>query len=120
MVWSLGTSLTHSPLSSSGILPSNECVAWAREVWQLLRSVGLAAEVIRVTHALLGRYFHTPDGVCFAETGFHVTVKVNNLLIDTLTGPEGKPQHEYYTLWQDIEPHELIFTPMEITNAPTD
>jgi hypothetical protein len=99
---------------------SKECVACAREVWQLLRSVGLAAEVIRVTHALLGQYFHTQDGVCFAETGFHVTVRVNDLLVDALTGPEGKPQHEYYTLWRDIEPHELIFTPMEMSDAPSD
>jgi hypothetical protein len=98
---------------------SKECVACAHEVWQLLRSAGLAAEVIRVTHALLGRYFHTQDGVCFAETGFHVTVRVSNLLIDALTGPEGKLQHEYYTLWRDIESHELIFTPMETTNAPS-
>ena len=99
---------------------SKECVVCAREVWQLLRSVGLAAEVIRVTHALLGQYFHTQDGVCFVETGFHVTVRVNDLLVDALTGPAGKPQHEYYTLWRDIELHELIYTPMEITDAPTD
>jgi hypothetical protein len=45
-------------------------------------------------------------------------VQVNDLLVDTLTGPEGKPQQEYYTLWQDIEPNELIFTPMETRNAP--
>lgn len=99
---------------------SKECIACAHEVWQLLRSVGLTAEVMRVTHALLGQYFHTQDGVCFAETGFHVTVKVNNLLIDALTRSEGKPQQEYYTLWRDVESHELIFTPMEIANAPSD
>ena len=55
---------------------SKECVACAREVWHLLRSAGLAVEVLRVTHALLGQYFYTHDGVCFAETGFHVTVRV--------------------------------------------
>jgi len=99
---------------------SKECVACAREVWRLLRSEGIAAKVVRVTHALLGQYFHTQDEVCFAETGFHVTVQVNDLLIDALTGPEGKSQQEYYTLWRDIEPHELIFTPMEMRDAPSD
>jgi hypothetical protein len=86
----------------------------------LLRSEGIAAEIVRVTHTLLGQYFHTQDGVYFAETGFHVTVQVNGLLGDALTGPEGKPQQEYYTLWRDIEPHELIFTPMEMRDAPSD
>lgn len=99
---------------------SKECVACAHEVWQWLRSVGLPAEVICVTHALLGQYFHTQDGVCFAETGFHITVRVNNLLVDAPTGPEGNPQQEYYALWRDIEPHELIFMPMEINDAPSD
>ena len=33
---------------------SKECVACAREVQRLLQSEGIAAEVIRVTHALLG------------------------------------------------------------------
>ena len=77
---------------------SKECVACAGEVQRLLRSAGLTAEVVRVTHALLGQYFHTQDGVCFAETGFHVTVRVNDLLVDALTGPAGKPQPEYYIL----------------------
>ena len=99
---------------------SKECVACAREVQQLLQSEGIVAEVVRVTHALLGQYFHTREGVCFAETGFHVAVRVNDLLIDALTGPAGKPQHEYYTLWQDIEPNELIFTPMEMRDASGD
>lgn len=93
---------------------SKECVACAREVQRLLQSEGIAAEVVRVTHTLLGRYFYTQDGVCFAETGFHVTVKVNDLLVDAITGPDGKPQQEYYTLWRDIEPNELLFTPMEM------
>ena len=52
---------------------SQECVACACEVWRLLRSAGIAAEVVRITHAFLGQYFHTQDGVCFAETGLHVT-----------------------------------------------
>ena len=99
---------------------SKECVACAREVQRLLRSGGIVAEVVCVTHALLGRYFYTRDSVCFAETGFHVTVKVNDLLVDALTGPAGKLQQEYYTLWRDIEPNELIFTPMEIRDAPSD
>ena len=98
---------------------SKECVACARELLRLLQSEGIAAEVVRVTHALLGRYFYTQDGVCFAETGFHVTVKVNDLLVDALTGPEGKTQQEYYTLWRDIEPNELMFTPMEMRDAPS-
>jgi hypothetical protein len=89
-------------------------------VQRLLQSEGIVAEVVRVTHALLGQYFHTREGVCFAETGFHVAVRVNDLLVDALTGPVGKPQHEYYTLWQDIEPNELIFTPMEMRDAPGD
>ncbi len=99
---------------------SKECVACAREVQRLLRSEGIVAEVVCVTHALLGRYFYTRDSVCFAETGFHVTVKVNDLLVDALTGPAGKLQQEYDTLWRDIEPNELIFTPMEIRDAPSD
>jgi hypothetical protein len=82
--------------------------------------VGVAAEVVRVTHTLLGQYFHTQDGVCFAETGFHVTVRVHDLLVDALTGPTGKPQQEYYTLWRDIEADELIFTPMEMEDATRD
>jgi hypothetical protein len=93
---------------------SKECVACAREVQRLLQSEGIVAEVVRVTHAFLGQYFHTREGVCFAETGFHVAARVNDLLVDALTGPVGKPQHEYYTLWQNIEPNELIFTPTEI------
>jgi len=97
---------------------SKECVACAREVQRLLQSEGIAAEVVRVTHALLGQYFYTQDGVCFAETGFHVTVQVSDLLVDALTGPAGKPQQEYYTLWRDIEPNELIFTSMEMRDAP--
>ena len=73
-----------------------------------------------MTHALLGQYFDTQDGVCFAEMRFHVTVQVNDLLVDALTGPAGKPQQEYYTLWRDIEPNELIFTLMELRDAPSD
>jgi hypothetical protein len=84
-------------------------------VQRLLQSEGIAAEVIRVTHALLGQYFYTRDGVCFAETGFHVVVKVNDLLVDALTGPAGKPQHEYYSPWRDIGPNEVIFTLMEMS-----
>ena len=99
---------------------SKECVACAREVRQLLQSEGIAAEIVRVTHALLGRYFYTQNGVCFAETGFHAAVQVNDLLIDALTGPIGKSQQEYYTLWRDIKPNELIFTPMELSDAPND
>ena len=99
---------------------SKECVACAWEVRRLLQSEGIVAEVVRVTHALLGQYFHTQDGVCFAETGFHMTVKVNDLLVDALTGPEGEPQQEYYTLWRDVEPNELMFTPMETRDAPSD
>ena len=56
-----------------------------------MQSEGIVAEVVRVTHALLGQYFHTREGVCFAETGFHVAVRVNDLLIDALTGSAGKP-----------------------------
>jgi hypothetical protein len=93
---------------------SKECVACAREVWQLLRSEGIEAQVVRVTHALLGQYFYTQDGVCFAETGFHLTVRVGDQLVDALTGPGGKSQDDYYTLWRDIASDELIFTPMEI------
>ena len=99
---------------------SKECVACAREVRRLLQSEGIAAEVVRVTRTLLGRYFYMQDGVCFAETGFHVTVQVNDLLVDALTGPAGKPQQEYYTLWRDVEPNELMFTPMEMRDAPSD
>ena len=58
---------------------SKECAACAREVQRLLQSEGIAAEVVRVTHALLGQDFYTQDGVCFAETGFHVTMRVNGL-----------------------------------------
>ena len=99
---------------------SKECVACAREAWQLFQSEGIVAEVVHVTHTLLGQYFYTQDGVCFADTGFHVTVKVNDLLVDAITGPEGKPQQEHYTLWRDIEPNELMFTPMEMQDAPSD
>jgi len=117
--------LTHLPDRLAAILQryppeSKECVACAWEVRRLLQSEGIVAEVVRVTHALLGQYFHTQDGVCFAETGFHMTVKVNDLLVDALTGPEGKPQQEYYTLWRDVEPNELMFTPMETRDAPSD
>jgi hypothetical protein len=58
--------------------------------------------------------------VCFAETGFHVTVRVHDLLVDALTGPAGKQQQAYYTLWRDIEPDELIFTPVEGEDAISD
>jgi len=60
---------------------SKECVA-VHGVWRLFAVRSIAAKVVRVTHALLGQYFHTQDEVCFAETGFHVTVQVNDLLID--------------------------------------
>jgi hypothetical protein len=93
---------------------SKECVVCAREVRRLLRSQGIEAEVVRVTHALLGQYSHTQEGVCFAETGFHVTVRMGDLLIDALTGPEGKLRQDYYTLWRDIEPNELILAHLRL------
>jgi len=54
---------------------SKECVACAREVAVVAvrrhRSQGRSCDP-----CILGQYFHTQDEVCFAETGFHVTVQV--------------------------------------------
>ena len=63
---------------------SKECVACVREVQRLLHSQVYSRT--RPRHScLLGQYFYTRDGVCFAGTGFHVAV-VNDLLVNALTG----------------------------------
>ena len=90
-------------------LESKQCRQCADELSALLRSAGIECHVARVTHALWGRYFHTQDGRCFAETGVHFTVRVDDTVIDSLTGREGVAIADYHKLWRDVESNELEF-----------